>query len=117
MAQTFAATLHSRSRLISKASHQAFISSNGAIAQNRNDIAACGIDHFDELLDSVHERTPANRLVTIDQIGRVAAFLANEAGAPLTGSITHADQGFHVIAQRAQRQDSSRHACRGNERR
>jgi enoyl-[acyl-carrier protein] reductase I len=84
--------------LISNASHQAFISSNGAIAQNRNGIAASGIDHFDELPDSVHERTPANRLVTIDQIGRVAAFLASEAGAPLTGSLTDADQGFDVIA-------------------
>ncbi len=60
--------------------------------------AASGIDRFDELLDSVCERTPANRRITIDQIGRVAVFLASEAGAPLTGSITYADQGFHVIA-------------------
>jgi enoyl-[acyl-carrier protein] reductase I len=60
--------------------------------------AASGIDRFDELLDRVRERTPANQLVTIDQIGRVAAFLASEAGAPLTGSVTYADQGFHIIA-------------------
>ncbi|MBR1205173.1 MULTISPECIES: enoyl-ACP reductase FabI [unclassified Bradyrhizobium] len=60
--------------------------------------AASGIDRFDELLDRVRERTPANQLVTIDQIGAVAVFLASEAGAPLTGSVTFADQGFHVIA-------------------
>ncbi|SHK21882.1 Enoyl-[acyl-carrier-protein] reductase [NADH] [Roseomonas rosea] len=60
--------------------------------------AASGIDRFDELLDRVRERTPANRLVTIEQIGRVAAFLAGEAAAPLTGSVTYADQGFHIIA-------------------
>lgn len=60
--------------------------------------AASGIDRFDELLDWVRERTPANQLVTVEQIGRVAAFLASEAGAPLTGSVTYADQGFHVIA-------------------
>jgi enoyl-[acyl-carrier protein] reductase I len=60
--------------------------------------AACGIDRFDELLDRVRERTPANHLVTVEQIGAVAAFLASEAGAPLTGSVTFADQGFHTIA-------------------
>lgn len=60
--------------------------------------AASGIDRFDELLDQVRERTPANRLVTIEQIGRVAAFLASEAGGPLTGSVTYADQGFHIVA-------------------
>lgn len=60
--------------------------------------AASGIDRFDELLDRVRERTPANQLVTVDQIGAVAAFLASEAGAPLTGSVTFADQGFHITA-------------------
>ena len=60
--------------------------------------AASGIDRFDELLDRVRERTPANQLVTIDQIGQVAAFLASEAGAPLTGSVTYTDRGFHIVA-------------------
>ncbi|HET7254068.1 MAG TPA: enoyl-ACP reductase FabI [Xanthobacteraceae bacterium] len=60
--------------------------------------AASGIDRFDELLDRVRERTPANQLVTIDQIGRVAALLASEAGAPLTGSVTYTDRGFHIVA-------------------
>jgi enoyl-[acyl-carrier protein] reductase I len=60
--------------------------------------AASGIDRFDELLNRVRERTPANQLVTIDQIGAVAAFLASQAGAPLTGSVTFADRGFHIIA-------------------
>ena len=60
--------------------------------------AASGIDRFDELLDRVRERTPAHHLVTVDQIGAVAALLASEAGAPLTGSVTFADQGFHIVA-------------------
>ena len=37
--------------------------------------AASGIDRFDELLDRVRERTPANQLVTVGEIGRGAAFL------------------------------------------
>ena len=60
--------------------------------------AASGIDRFDELLDAVRERTPANRLVEVDEIGRIAAFLATDAGAAMTGSITHVDAGFHVMA-------------------
>ena len=60
--------------------------------------AASGIGRFDELLDAVRERTPANRLVDVDEIGRIAAFLASDAGAVMTGSVTYADGGFHVMA-------------------
>jgi len=60
--------------------------------------AAAGIDRFDALLDEVRARTPAQRLVGIDEIGRVASFLASDAARPLTGSVTYADGGFHVMA-------------------
>lgn len=60
--------------------------------------AASGIDRFDELLERTRERTPANRLVDIEQIGRIAVFLASDAGMPMTGSVTYADGGFHVMA-------------------
>ena len=60
--------------------------------------AASGIDRFDELLARTRERTPANRLVDIEQIGRIAVFLASDAGMPMTGSVTYADGGFHVMA-------------------
>ena len=60
--------------------------------------AASGIGRFDELLDKVRERTPAGRLVGIEDVGRVAAFLASEAGSSLTGSVVYADGGFHTTA-------------------
>ncbi len=60
--------------------------------------AASGIDHFDELMNEARAKTPASRLVTIDEIGRIAALLASEAGAALTGSTVYADAGFHVMA-------------------
>ncbi|KQK30418.1 enoyl-ACP reductase FabI [Bosea thiooxidans] len=60
--------------------------------------AASGIGRFDEFLDKVRERTPAQRLVGIEDVGRVAAFLASEAGSALTGSVVYADGGFHTIA-------------------
>jgi len=60
--------------------------------------AASGIGRFDELLDKVRDKTPAQRLVGIEDVGRVAAFLASEAGSSLTGSVVYADGGFHTIA-------------------
>ncbi|MFM0455309.1 enoyl-ACP reductase FabI [Paraburkholderia nemoris] len=60
--------------------------------------AATGIDHFDALLDDVRAHTPAQHLVTIEEIGRIAAILASEAGMTLTGSTIYADAGFHVMA-------------------
>lgn len=60
--------------------------------------AASGIDRFDTLLDRVRERTPAHRLVGIEEIGEIAAFLASDAGAPMTGSVIYADGGFHTMA-------------------
>lgn len=53
---------------------------------------------FDELLDKVRERTPAQRLVEVDDVGRVAALLAGDAGSALTGSVVYADGGFHTMA-------------------
>lgn len=60
--------------------------------------AASGIDRFDELLEKTRLRTPAHNLVTIEEIGKVAAFLASEAARPMTGSTGYADNGFHIIA-------------------
>ncbi|MFA5899011.1 MAG: enoyl-ACP reductase FabI [Hyphomicrobium sp.] len=60
--------------------------------------AASGITRFDDLMDEVRERTPARRLVDVEDVGRVAAFLASDASSPLTGSVTYADCGFHVMA-------------------
>lgn len=68
--------------------------SAGAVATR----AASGIDRFDELLERARERTPAGQLVTIEEIGRISAFLASDAGAPMTGSTSYADHGYHIVA-------------------
>lgn len=60
--------------------------------------AASGIDRFDELLEEVRARTPSGQLVGIEEIGRLAAFLASDAAAPMNGSVVFADNGFHTTA-------------------
>ena len=60
--------------------------------------AASGIDRFDDLLEKARERAPDHQLVTIEQIGRISAFLASDAGSAMTGSTSYADHGFHIVA-------------------
>ncbi len=50
--------------------------------------AASGIDRFDKLLDRVAERAPQHRLVSLEDVGTVAAFLASDAARSLTGMTT-----------------------------
>ena len=60
--------------------------------------AASGIDRFDALMDKIRARTPAGKLVSIEEIGTLAAFLATEAARPMSGSVVYADNGFHTTA-------------------
>lgn len=58
--------------------------------------AAGGIDHFDDLVRDAVEFSPERRLVTIEEVGAVAAFLASDAASGVTGTLTHVDGGRHV---------------------
>lgn len=59
--------------------------------------AASGIVDFDELVSKVESRTPSGRLVTIEEVGQVAAFLISDAGSGMTGNIIHVDGGYHIM--------------------
>lgn len=59
--------------------------------------AASGLEEFDELLERVAERAPAQRLVTIEDVGMFTATLATNAGRLITGEITYVDGGYHIM--------------------
>ena len=59
--------------------------------------AASGIERFDELLDRARARTPEHRLVGIEDVGNVAAFLVGDGAAALTGNIEYVDAGYHIV--------------------
>jgi len=59
--------------------------------------AASGIERFDELLERTRGRTPEHQLVSIEDVGNVAAFLASDAAAALTGNIEYIDGGYHIL--------------------
>jgi enoyl-[acyl-carrier protein] reductase I len=59
--------------------------------------AASGIDRFDELLARTAERAPTHHLVTVEDIGPCAAFLASDAARQLTGLTLYIDGGYHIV--------------------
>ena len=60
--------------------------------------AASGIECFDELLERASSRAPEHQLVSIEDVGNVAAFLVSDAAAALTGNIEYIDAGYHILS-------------------
>ncbi len=58
--------------------------------------AASGIKDFDELLERAAKAAPEHRLVTLDDVGALAAFLVSDAAKAITGDICYVDAGYHV---------------------
>ncbi len=59
--------------------------------------AASGIDRFDELLEQAAARAPAQHLVSIEDVGAVAAFLVGDWARSLTGNTIYVDAGYHIV--------------------
>ena len=59
--------------------------------------AASGIEHFDKLLEQAVKRAPEHSLVTIDDVGALAAFLVSDDAKAITGNISYVDAGYHIV--------------------
>ena len=59
--------------------------------------AASGIDRFDELVERAKAQSPGKRLVTADEIGALAAFLASDPAAAMTGGVHYVDAGYNIV--------------------
>lgn len=60
--------------------------------------AASGIDRFDELLERAAAEAAAHELVTVQDIGALAAFLVSDAARHITGTVIPVDGGQHIFA-------------------
>lgn len=60
--------------------------------------AASGIARFDELLERAAAQTPVGQLVTIEDVGGLAAFLVIDAASRITGTVIPVDGGQHLLA-------------------
>jgi enoyl-[acyl-carrier protein] reductase I len=48
-------------------------------------------------LERTRARTPEHLLVSIEEIGNLAVFLAGDGAAALTGNIEFIDAGYHIL--------------------
>lgn len=58
--------------------------------------AASGIDRFDTLMEEVKRKIPNHKLISIEDVGNLAAFLVSDAASAMTGNIEFVDAGYHV---------------------
>lgn len=60
--------------------------------------AASGLREFDRLLQQSQQRAPLQRLVTLDEIAQLCAFLCMDAASGLSGQTLYVDAGEHAVA-------------------
>lgn len=59
--------------------------------------AASGLADFDELMAKAVRRSPLGRLVTLEEIGQLSAFLISDASSGMTGQTLYVDGGYHIV--------------------
>jgi len=59
--------------------------------------AGSGLADFDELLRTAAAKAPLRRLVTIEDVGALAAFLVSDAARSITGCTVYVDAGYHIV--------------------
>lgn len=58
--------------------------------------AASGLADFDALMEQAAKDAPLHQLVTLEQIGEMAAFLASDNAQQITGQVLYIDAGYNV---------------------
>jgi enoyl-[acyl-carrier protein] reductase I len=80
---------------------------NGISAGPIKTLAAAGIPGFRDLLKQFDAVTPLREGVTIEDVGKAAAFLASDMGKMITGEIMHVDAGYNVLGMTATKEQIS----------
>jgi len=78
---------------------------NGLSAGPIKTLAAAGIGNFSKLLARFERAAPLHRVVTIEEVGNVAAFFFSELSSAITGEITYVDCGYSTVAVGADDED------------
>ena len=60
--------------------------------------ASSGIASFDDLMANAAQKSPLKRLVTLEEIANLCAFLCSDAASGMTGQTIYVDGGCHAMA-------------------
>ncbi|PJB70615.1 MAG: enoyl-[acyl-carrier-protein] reductase FabI [Alphaproteobacteria bacterium CG_4_9_14_3_um_filter_47_13] len=60
--------------------------------------AASGLTDFDRLMEEAAHKAPLHQLVTLEQIGEMAAFLASDKAHQITGQTIYIDAGYNITS-------------------
>ena len=58
--------------------------------------AASGLTDFDKLMEAAASKAPIHQLVTLEQIGEMAAFLVSDNTKQVTGQTIYVDAGYNI---------------------
>jgi enoyl-[acyl-carrier protein] reductase I len=70
---------------------------NGISAGPIKTLAASGIDNFYNIQKTAEEKSPLKKVVTIEEVGNTALFLASDLSTGVTGEIIFVDAGYNII--------------------
>lgn len=70
---------------------------NGISAGPIRTLASAAIGDFHKMLHHFEETAPLKRLVTQEEVGNTAAFLASDLSSAITGQIVYVDCGYEVM--------------------
>lgn len=68
-------------------------------------LAAAGIPGFRDLLRHFDNVAPMRQMVTIEDVGQTALFLASDMSRLVTGEVLHVDSGYNVLGLTASREE------------
>jgi len=60
-------------------------------------LAASGIDNFYNIQKTAEQRSPLKKVVSIEEVGNTALFLASDLSTGITGETIFVDAGYHII--------------------
>jgi enoyl-[acyl-carrier protein] reductase I len=68
-------------------------------------LAAAGVPGFRTMVKAFERAAPLRRMVTTDDVGNTALWLASDLGSAVTGEIVHVDAGYNVLGLTASEEE------------
>jgi enoyl-[acyl-carrier protein] reductase I len=68
-------------------------------------LAAAGVPGFRTMVRAFEKAAPLRKMVTTDDVGNTALWLASDLSASVTGEIIYVDSGYHILGLTASEED------------